>query len=315
MAKMFHIGVYMETLQLSEDRAKLQLQLDELLYGSVEIRESSGNRFIYLHGRENGLPFTKYAGEYTDELYNLILNNNNKAKEIKKSLRRIVKELNAKDFIPKELTEEIKRNSDFARKHLAEAVYSQAVLEGIATTYIDTETIIEGGKVSGMTAPDVLKILNLKHAWDYILNENIITIDTNFNTLCDINKFIEEGFHYGAGQIRSVPVSIGGTAWKPTLPIKQVIIEELDEILHSDLDTIDKAVELLLYIMKRQIFIDGNKRTAVIFANHLIISKGLGLIAIPEQFVVQYKEMLISYYENNDNKIKNFIKENCYIKI
>ena len=54
-----------------------------------------------------------------------------------------------------------------------------------------------------MTSDDVLKIVNLKHAWEFILNKNIIQSPTNFDLLCEINKFVQEGFYYSAGKIRT----------------------------------------------------------------------------------------------------------------
>ena len=119
---------------------------------------------------------------------------------------------------------------DFAKRHLVDTIYKQAILEGVATTFADTESIIEGGKVNNMTAEDILKIVNLKHAWEFILNKNVILSDTNFVLLCEINKMVEEGFYYSAGRIRNVPVTIGGTTWEPDLPIESVIKENLKEI-------------------------------------------------------------------------------------
>jgi prophage maintenance system killer protein len=70
---------------------------------------------------------------------------------------------------------------------------------------------------------------------------------------------------------------------------------------------------LLLYIVKSQIFIDGNKRTSVIFANHYLISNGVGMIVIPVDKVEEYKKLLVDYYETNNSKqIKSFLKK-CYI--
>lgn len=167
-----------------------------------------------------------------------------------------------------------------------------------------------------MTSEDIMKIINLKHAWEFILNKNVILSDTNFALLCQINKFIEEGFYYSAGKIRNVPVNISGTKWTPAFPIESVIKEELEEIFSRKIDDIDKAIEILLYVMKRQIFIDGNKRTAVIFSNHFLISKGKGIVAIPAKLTEEFKDLLIPYYEGKDEeKIKKFIKEKCYIAI
>jgi prophage maintenance system killer protein len=67
--------------------------------------------------------------------------------------------------------------------------------------------------------------------------------------------------------------------------------------------------------MKTQIFIDGNKRAAVIFANHYLISKGEGLIIIPEKEVSAFKQLLIEYYEGTNSKIYEFMKTKCWIKL
>lgn len=167
-----------------------------------------------------------------------------------------------------------------------------------------------------MTSEDVLKIINLKHAWEFILNPNVILTMTNLSLLCQINKFVKEGFYYTAGRIRSTPVNIGVTDWTPDLPIESVIKEELEKILNSDTDIVEKSIELLLYVMRKQIFIDGNKRTAVIFANHYLISKGHGIIVIPSELTEEFKTLLLSYYKNKDEiEIRNFLKEKCYINI
>ena len=305
-----------EIMNLLQNKQLLERELQSLAYGSVEIRENDSNKYIYVHYREDGVTLTKYVGEYSDELYNLVLNNSIKAKELKKQIKEINKKLTQLNYIEEELSEKVKQNIDFAKRHLADTIYKQAILEGVATTFADTESIIEGGKVNNMTSEDIMKIVNLKHAWEFILNKNVILSDTNFALLCEINKMVEEGFYYSAGKVRSVPVTIGGTTWKPELPIESVIKEELEKIFNDKMDDIDRAIELILYTMKKQIFIDGNKRTAVIFSNHYLISKGKGIIAIPAELTEEFKNLLIPYYEGKDEKkIKKFIKEKCYINI
>ena len=305
-----------EIIGLLQNKQLLQHELQSIAYGSIEIREKDSNKYIYVHYREDGVALTKYIGEYSEELYNLILNNSIKAKELKKQIREINKRLKQLNYVEGELSEKVEQNIDFARKHLADTIYKQAILEGVATTFADTESIIEGGKVNNMTSEDVMKIVNLKHAWEFILNKNVILSNTNFSLLCEINKIIEEGFYYSAGKIRNVPVTIGGTTWKPDVPIESVIKEQLEEIFNKKISDIDKAIELLLYIMKKQIFIDGNKRTAVIYSNQYLISKGKGIIAIPAELTETFKDLLIPYYEGKDEKnIKAFIKEKCHIPI
>lgn len=306
----------MEIMNLLQNKQILENELKSLAYGAVEIRENDSNKYIYVHYREDGVSLTRYVGEYSEELYNLVLKNSIKAKELKKQIKEINKRLKQLNYIEEELSQDVELNIDFAKRHLVDTIYKQAILEGVATTFADTENIIEGGKVNNMTPEDILKIVNLKHAWEFILNKNVILSDTNFALLCEINKMVEEGFYYSAGRIRNVPVTIGGTKWKPELPIESVIKEELKEIFDKKIDDIDRAIELLLYITKKQIFIDGNKRTSIIYSNHYLISKGKGIIVIPAELTQEFKDLLIPYYEGKDEEqIKKFIKEKCYMKI
>ena len=307
---------HMQILELINQKQTHEIELNKLVYGSIEIRDKDNKKYIYTHTKEDGLQNTKYIGEYSDELYNLILNNNLKAKEIKKNIKNIEKKLKELNYIDEELPLKVSRNIDFAKKHLVDTIYKQAILEGVATTLSDTESIVEGGKVNNMSSEDIMKVVNLKHAWELILNKNVILSKTDYNILCTINKLVEEGFYYSTGVLRSTPVKIGGTNWTPNLPIESIIKEELNEILDSNINDVNKAIDLLLYVVKKQMFIDGNKRTSIIYANHYLIGKGKGIIVIPVEKIDEYKSLLIKYYETNNNKqIKDFIIKNCYIKI
>ncbi|MDE7161407.1 MAG: Fic family protein, partial [Anaeroplasmataceae bacterium] len=266
------------------------------------------------HYRDKGMSQTKYAGEYSEELHNIIIENNNLAKQYKKRIKDINKELDSLEFVNLELTDDVKLNLDLARRNLVDSIYKQSILEGVATTYSDTETIVNGGIVKDMTASDITKVINLKRAWEFIMSEGVITYPSNYEVLCQINSIVEEGFSYSAGKIRSIPVSIGGSSYIPPIPFETRVKETLQEIMNSSRNVINTTIELLLYIMKTQIFLDGNKRTAVLFANHYMISKGYGLIVIPAEIVREYKKLLIDYYEEKNDNIKKFLKEKCLLK-
>ena len=76
---------------------------------------------------------------------------------------------------------------------------------------------------------------------------------------------------------------------------------------------IEIAIRLSLYCMKTQIFLDGNKRSSIIFANHYLISHGGGFIVIPEKEVPEFKKLLVKYYEGEDiSNITSFMKERCW---
>lgn len=303
-----------EIQELLRSKADLQARLSLLAYdGTPEIKTNASGKYIYIRKRVLTRIASEYVGAYSDELYQIVLKNVKEAKELKKQIKQIDKELAKYNYQQSELSPRVELNLDFARANMKANIYDQAILEGVATTFPQTETIIENGKVSGMTATDVQKILNLKHAWEFILDKNVLLSKTDFYILSYIAKFVNEGFYDNGGRIRGVPVKIGGTDYIPPLPIESVVKENIEQILNSQKETIDIAIELCLYCMKTQIFNDGNKRASVIFANHYLISKGEGLIVIPEKEVPTFKKLLVDYYEDKDTQnIKTFMKEKCW---
>lgn len=312
------MGESFDTIQrLLQERADYQARLNLIPYdGSPEIKENKSGKYIYIRKRVNGKLTSTYVDLYNDELYQLLLRNAKEAREFRKQIRRIDRELAANGYTGDELSSNVIVNLDFARANLKSNIYDQAVLEGVATTFPQTEEIIENGTVNGMTADDVQKILNLKHAWEFILDKDVIQADSNYYLLCHIAKLVNEGFFYDGGRIRGVPVSIGGTGYVPPIPIETQVKENINEIISSDRDSIDIAIELCMYCMRTQIFIDGNKRASVIFANHYMIAHGLGLIIIPEKHVPEFKKKLVKYYESADiGEISNFLKKKCWRKM
>ncbi len=303
--------------QLLQEKADYQARLNLIPYdGSPEVKENGSGKYLYIRKRINGRLTSTYVDIYSEELHQLLLRNTKEARELKKQIRKIDKELAINGYVGDELSKEVVVNMDFARANMKTNIYDQAVLEGVATTFPQTEEILENGTVNGMTADDVQKILNLKHAWEFILDKDVIQSESNYYLLCRIAKLVNEGFFYDGGRIRGVPVKIGGTSYVPPLPIEMQVIENINEILASEKEAVDIAIELCMYCMRTQIFIDGNKRASVIFANHYMIAHGLGLIVIPENHVPDFKKKLVKYYESGDiEEISAFLKEKCWRKI
>lgn len=80
----------------------------------------------------------------------------------------------------------------------------------------------------------------------------------------------------------------------------------------DDTSDTQKAIGIMLYIMRSQLFMDGSKRTAQIAANKLMISGGAGIICIPADRQREFTSLLISFYETNEpGEIFRFVYENC----
>lgn len=297
-------------------KAELQARLNLIPYdGTIEIKEVSNKKYLYIRKRQLSKVTSIYVGIYSNELHSTLLKQVKDAKELKKKIRIIERKLAKLGYSQNELSNEIILNLDFARANMKSIIYDQAVLEGVSTTFPDTELIIENGKVNNVSTEDVLKIINLKHAWEFILDKDVILSKSTYYVSQYVAKLVNEGFYLDGGRIRSVPVTIGGSSYVPKIPIENNVRDEINNIIDSSLDDIDKSIELALYVMKTQIYIDGNKRTGIIFANHYLISKGKGLLVVPYDLVSEFKKLLVLYYEEKDEKsIKNFLKEKCWRK-
>ena len=305
---------YAEIQELLQQRADYQARLNLMPYdGNPEIKEQSGGKYLYIRKRVAGKLTSTYVDIYSDELYQLLLRNARESRELNKQIRKINKELTALGYEDKELSTRVLQNLDFARANMKMNIYDQAVLEGVATSFPQTEDIIENGNVNGVSATDVQKILNLKHAWEFILDKDVIQSATNYHMLCHIAKLVNEGFFYDGGRIRGIPVTIGGSTYVPPIPIESIVKERIDEICLQDKDAVDIAIELCLYCMKTQVFTDGNKRASVIFANHYLIAHGMGFIVIPEKGVPEFKKHLVAFYEGESLEIlRKFMRDRCW---
>ena len=193
------------------------------------------------------------------------------------------------------------QNVFVAKRNIVDYIWKSANLEGIGVTYPETQAIYDGGVVNGLTVDNIIAINNLKYAWQFILENN--DIDYDFKTLCQIHKLTCDKLvlDQNLGRLRTTPVNIGGTSWKPQFPIESQIKEELTELLNKYTKT-ELAIEVMLWVMRRQMFIDGNKRVAMLFANKIMIDNGCGIITISQNNQPIFFEKLIKYYETNDNK-------------
>lgn len=308
---------YNEIQELLRSRADLNARLNLMPYdGTPEIKERGNEKYLYVRKRVAGKQTSTYVGAYTEELYNLLLRNAREAREIRKGLRSIDKQLANAGYSEDELSSDVINNIAFARANMKMNIYDQAVLEGVATSFPQTEEIIDNGKISGVTATDVQKILNLKHAWEFILDRDVIASRSDYYMLSHIARVVNEGFFAEGGRIRGVPVTIGGSSYVPPLPNELDVKEKIREIIEESDEVINTTIKLCLYCMKTQIFLDGNKRASVIFANHYLISHGGGFLVIPEKEVPEFKRLLVKYYEGEDiTVIADFMKKYCWKKI
>ena len=202
-------------------------------------------------------------------------------------------------------------NIFLAKRNIIDSIWKSANLEGVAVTFPDTQNIVEGTSISGYSIDEQNIILNLRDAWYFVLDNIDYPIDWQFYS--KINKEVgERKIIINAGVIRKSPVKIGGTTWMPDIPDLDILKEKMNEILNQDKSITEIALDLMLYTLRSQTFLDGNKRTSMLLANKLLIENGKGILSIPNELKNDFGKLLIEFYEtNNSEKIKSFLYENC----
>ena len=205
------------------------------------------------------------------------------------------------------LTQE--QNIFLAKRNIVDNIYSNARMEGINITFQQTKTILEGVNVPNLKIDEIQVVLNLRDAWQYVINN----IDKEFNLefICKINEFVARRESIEWGALRTGRVEVTGTNYIPEIPNKTDVENRINDILKIE-NTTERAIEYMLYGIKAQLFWDGNKRTSTIAANKIMIENGNGIIKVPDNKLEEFNSLLSDYYTNDKKEdIKMFIYNNC----
>ncbi|WP_318618370.1 Fic family protein [Sporosarcina sp. YIM B06819] len=200
------------------------------------------------------------------------------------------------------------------KKSLVELIHANSRLEKVNTTFPQTKTIVEGMSVSGISMDDVQIILNLKNAYQYILNEQA---SFTLNVAKKINSFVSYNESLDWGVVRYGDVGIHGVNYTPSIPVEADVAQHIETILSNDLtSTTYRALKYMYYAMRTQIFWDGNKRTALIATNYIMLLNGNGILHIDESHLEVWNRLLSEFYEtNNDEAIIEWTYNHCIFGI
>ena len=272
-------------------------RLESLVYGSLDIRERDNKKYIYVHYRKDGKVITKYVGEYSDSLYNQILSNNIEVKEINKRIKIIQKYIEDNNYYEQDLNDNIKDNIDRVRENIDVLLYDLVKLEDINITHENIINSLTGDPLNNVKLEDVVKYNKIKTAYENILKDEYIRLPYSVELLCAINKMLNEDLIYlNDYNLNDVE-------------------KEISNIIEKDISVINKAIEIFLYLSRKNIFKKNNILTALLFSNVYLLSKGNGVLTIPEDLTDKFKVMLNSFSNGKDTRIiKKFVIARCYIK-
>lgn len=102
---------------------------------------------------------------------------------------------------------------------------------------------------------------------------------------------------------------IGGTSWQPEIPDFDTAKAAIEKIANMEPGR-ERALKMFGYLCRSQLFSDGNKRTAQLVANKMLIADGRGILAIPPECKHDFGEKLKRFYETaDDSELQKFLIE------
>lgn len=202
----------------------------------------------------------------------------------------------------------VEENVGYAKRMIVDSIWKEAHLEGINATFPQTQEIYDGRSVAGLSVEGTVAINNLKHAWFYLLESlnKPLTIDT----LKSFNREIGSGIIRNSGEFRTFIAMISGCDYRPAVPSEKDAQDLIDEI--DSLEGEMSGLVAFAKIAKMQLFPDGNKRTAQLVANKILIASGAGVLSVPIEEKQNLGMMLVDYYTGDDlNKFVDYLRETC----
>lgn len=203
----------------------------------------------------------------------------------------------------------VQENILLAKRNIVNNIYSSAKLEGLNVTFPETYAIFEKAKMENVDISTVSTILNLKHAWQFLLSNLDKKIDLEFIKQIHSEVAKDEALFWG--ELRNGNVGIAGTDYIPPIPDTNEVINKLN-YYNSLKDITNRSIDRMLWMMKSQLFWDGNKRTSMLIANKDLISNGKGIISIGEKYIFEFNQLLSNFYSyDSKEELKNFLLEKC----
>lgn len=97
------------------------------------------------------------------------------------------------------------------------------------------------------------------------------------------------------------------------MSVQENVEASLKQILCSESDWTEKALDLMLSLVNQKLFYDGNKRIAIMIANKVLISHGCGILTIAQYQLEAFFSLLAAYCEEEEKKeeLKQFLYSQC----
>lgn len=180
--------------------------------------------------------------------------------------------------------------------------WKSSQIEGNTYSLLETERLLrEKETASGKTKDEAIMLLNHKDALDFILDVPDYLQPLKVNRIEDIHSILTKELGVERN-IRHRRVGITGTNYRPLDNEFQIreALEDSVRLINSESIVFDKALLALVLLSYIQAFTDGNKRTARIVSNGILIANGYCPISFRTVDSIDYKKAMLLFYEQNN---------------
>jgi Fic family protein len=180
--------------------------------------------------------------------------------------------------------------------------WKSSQIEGNTYSLLETERLLrEKETAQGKTKEEAIMLLNHKDALDFILENPDYLKELSISRIEDIHFLLTKELGVDRN-IRRRRVGIIGTNYRPLDNDFQIreAMKDTCELINGKENIFEKALLALVLLSYIQPFTDGNKRTARITANAILIAYGYCPVSFRTIDAVDYKKAMLMFYEQNN---------------
>ncbi len=179
--------------------------------------------------------------------------------------------------------------------------WKSSQIEGNTYSLLETERLLrESRTADGKTKEEAVMLLNHKDALRFILKNPDYLRELTVSHIEDIHTILTKDLSVDKG-IRHRRVGITGTNYKPLDNVFQIreALQDMCTLINSKSNVFEKALLALVLLSYIQAFTDGNKRTARITSNAILIANGHCPLSFRTVDSINYKKAMLIFYEQN----------------
>ncbi len=180
--------------------------------------------------------------------------------------------------------------------------WKSSQIEGNTYSLLETERLLkEKETASGKSKDDAIMLLNHKKTLDFIINDKNYVIPLMTSRIEDIHSLLIKDLRIERN-IRKRRIGISGTNYKPLdneYQIKEALTD-MCNLVNDKENVFEKALLTLVLLSYIQAFGDGNKRTARIISNAILINNDYCPISFRTIDSIEYKKAMLLFYEQNN---------------